>query len=111
MLQIRLALGMSIQVRVQNLLVQIEAESFRLCRVESHPAFKSWASREPKLSEGLASVRKFWQIFCDDVSQDDPLVPQYIDQVEKTTSDISRSIDQMYQALGFDEPGTIRTPN
>ncbi|WP_337870767.1 hypothetical protein [Meiothermus sp.] len=102
---------MSIQVRVQNLLVQIEAESFRLCRVESHPAFKSWVSREPKLSEGLASVRKFWQIFCDDVSQDDPLVPQYIDQVEKTTTDISRSIDQMYQALGFDESLVVHNPN
>lgn len=102
---------MSVQVRVQNLLVQIEVESFRLCRVESHPAFKSWVSREPKLSEGLASVRKFWQIFCDDVSQDDPLVPQYIDQVEKTTTDISRSIDQMYQALGFDESLVVHNPN
>lgn len=102
---------MSIQIRIQNLLVQIETESFRLCRVESHPAFKSWVSREPKLSEGLASVRKFWQIFCYDVRQDDPLVPQYIDQVEKTTTNISHSIDQMYQALGFDESLVIRNPN
>lgn len=102
---------MSIQIRIKNLLVQIEAESFRLCRVESHPAFKSWVSREPKLSEGLASVRKFWQIFCEYVSHDDPLVPQYIDQVEKTTSDISRSIDQMYQALGFEQPSSTRNPN
>lgn len=102
---------MSIQIRIKNLLVQIEAESFRLCRVESHPAFKSWLTREPKLSEGLVSVRKLWKIFCDDVSHDDPLVPQYIDQVEKTTSDISRSIDQMYQALGFEQPSSTRNPN
>lgn len=102
---------MSIQVRIQNLLVQIEAESFRLCWVESHPAFKFWVRREPKLSEGLASVRKFWQIFCDDVRQDDPLLPQYIDQVEKTTTDISRSLDQMYQALGLDESLAVRNPN
>lgn len=102
---------MSIQIRIKNLLVQIEAESFRLCRVESHPAFKSWLSREPKLSEGLVSVRKLWKIFCDDVSHNDPLVPQYIDQVEKTTSDISRSIDQMYQALGFEQPSSTRIPN
>ncbi len=102
---------MSIQIRIKNLLVQIEAESFRLCRVESHPAFKSWLTREPRLSEGLVSVRKLWKIFCDDVSHDDPLVPQYIDQVEKTTNDISRSIDQMYQALGFEQPSSTRNPN
>ncbi len=102
---------MSIHLRIQNLLLQIEVESFRLCRVESHPAFKSWVSKEPRLSEGLASVRKFWQIFCDDVSHDDPLIPQYIDQVEKTTHDIARSLDQMYQALGFNELSPKGTPN
>ena len=102
---------MSIQMRIQNLLVQIEVESFRLCRVESHPAFKSWVSREPNLCQGLASIRRLWQIFCEDVNHSDPLVPQYIDQVEKTTSDISRSIDQMYQALGFEQPSSVRNPN
>ncbi|MCS7069390.1 hypothetical protein [Meiothermus sp.] len=102
---------MSIQLRIQSLLLQIETESFRLCRVESHPAFKSWVSREPRLGEGLASVRKFWKIFCDDVIHDDPLVPQYIDQVEKTTHEISRSLDQIYQALGFELPSSARNPN
>lgn len=102
---------MSIQIRIQNLLLQIEVESFRLCRVESHPAFKSWLSREPKLCEGLVSVRKLWKIFCDDVSHNDPLVPQYIDQVEKTTRDISESINQIYQALGFEQPSSTRNPN
>ncbi len=99
------------QTRIANLLVQIEVESFRLCRVESHPAFKVWVSREPRLGEGLASIRKFWKIFCDDVSHDDPLVPHYIDQVEKTTHEIARSLDQMYQALGFDPSARSRNPN
>lgn len=102
---------MSIKTRIANLLVQIEAESFRLCRVESHPAFKVWVGREPKLCEGLASIRKIWQIFCDDVSHGDPLVLQYIDQVEKTTSEIARSLDQMYQALGFDQSSGNRSLN
>jgi len=102
---------MTIELRIQNLLVRIEAESFRLCRVESHPAFKVWLRREPKLSEGLVSVRKLWQIFCVDVLQQDPLVPQYIDQVEKTTTEIARSIDQLYQVLGFDQPSRLCKPN
>ncbi|GIW27693.1 MAG: hypothetical protein KatS3mg070_1056 [Meiothermus sp.] len=102
---------MSIEVRIQKLLVQIETESFRLCRVESHPAFKSWLSKEPRLGEGLVSVRKFWKIFCDDASHNDPLIPQYIEQLEKATSDLAQSLDLMYTALGFEEPNCAQNPN
>jgi hypothetical protein len=102
---------MSIEVRIQKLLLQIETESFRLCRVESHPAFKLWLSKEPRLSEGLASVRRFWKIFCDDASPNDPLIPQYIELIEKATTDLAQSLDLMYRALGFEQPSSAKNPN
>jgi len=102
---------MSIEVRIQKLLIQIETESFRLCRVESHPAFKLWLCKEPRLSEGLASMRKFWRIFCDDVSHNDPLIPYYIEQLERATTDLAQSLDLMYRALGLDEPKSASNPS
>lgn len=56
-------------------------------------------------------MRRFWKIFCDDASHNDPLIPQYIELIEKATTDLAQSLDLMYRALGFEQPSSAKNPN
>jgi hypothetical protein len=90
-------------LRIESLLSQIEMQAFRLSRVEAHPAFSVFVKQEPDLTEALGAVRKFWNIFQQDVQNKDPLIENYIDQLEHSTVVLSRDLDKLYGVLGFSD--------
>ena len=90
-------------IRIASLMSLIEVQAFRLSRVEAHPAFATFVKQEPDLTEALGAVRKFWNIFHQDVTNKDPLIESYIDQLEHSTTVLSRDLDKLYGVLGFSD--------
>lgn len=89
--------------RIESLLSLIEVQAFRLSRIEAHPAFAALIKQEPDLTQALGAVRRLWSIFQQDVSQNDPLINSYIEQIEKSTNALSRDLNRLYEAFGFSD--------
>ncbi len=94
---------MEAQGRIQSLLSMIEVQAFRLSRIEAHPAFASLIKQEPDLTQALGAVRRLWSIFREDVTQNDPLITSYIEQIENSTNALSRDLNRLYEAFGFSD--------
>lgn len=95
---------MHLEERIQHLLKQIEKQERRWEQVSAHPSYAKFAAREPVLRQSIRRIRHICARFRQAVAQNDPQIPQYLDQLEESMFYLSRDMDRLSAALGFATP-------